>query len=56
MLIALVVMTVLILGIKFSSRLNQVVVAIKLAVVLFVIVAGVQYVKADNYSPFIPPS
>jgi basic amino acid/polyamine antiporter, APA family len=55
-LIALVVMTVLILGIKFSSRLNQVVVAIKLAVVLLVIVAGLQYVKADNYSPFIPTS
>ncbi|HET7196127.1 MAG TPA: amino acid permease, partial [Nocardioides sp.] len=51
-LIALVVMTVLILGIKFSSRLNQVVVAIKLAVVLLVIFAGLQYVKADNYSPF----
>jgi basic amino acid/polyamine antiporter, APA family len=50
------VMTVLILGIKFSSRLNQVVVAIKLAVVLLVIFAGLQYVKADNYSPFIPPS
>jgi APA family basic amino acid/polyamine antiporter len=55
-LIALVVMTVLMLGIKFSSRINQVVVAIKLAVVLLVIVAGLQYVKADNYSPFIPPS
>ena len=55
-LIALIVMTVLILGIKFSSRLNQVVVAIKLAVVLLVIFAGLQYVKADNYSPFIPPS
>jgi len=55
-LVALVVMMVLILGIKFSSRLNQVVVAIKLAVVLLVIFAGLQYVKADNYSPFIPPS
>ena len=55
-LVALAVMTVLILGIKFSSRLNQVVVAIKLAVVLFVIVAGLQYVKAENYSPFIPPA
>jgi APA family basic amino acid/polyamine antiporter len=49
-------MTVLILGIKFSSRLTQVVVAIKIAVVLLVIFAGLQYVKAENYSPFIPPS
>jgi basic amino acid/polyamine antiporter, APA family len=55
-LIALAVMVVLILGIKLSSRINQVVVAIKLAVVLLVIVAGLGYVKAENYMPFIPPS
>ncbi|HEX6150401.1 amino acid permease [Nocardioides sp.] len=55
-LVALAVMTVLIVGIKFSSRLNQVVVAIKLAVVLLVIVAGIGYIDRDNYSPFVPPS
>jgi basic amino acid/polyamine antiporter, APA family len=55
-LISLAVMTVLIIGIKFSSRLNQVVVAIKLTVVLLVIVAGIGYISADNYSPFIPPA
>jgi APA family basic amino acid/polyamine antiporter len=55
-LIALAVMTVLILGIKLSSRINQVVVAIKVAVVLLVIVAGLSYIDTDNYSPFIPPA
>jgi len=55
-LVALAVMTVLILGIKLSSALNQLVVAIKLAVVLLVIVAGIGYIKADNYTPFIPSS
>ena len=56
-LVALLVMTVLILGIKFSSRLNQVVVAIKLAVVAASSSSPAsQYVKADNYSPFIPPA
>ncbi|HSE71881.1 MAG TPA: amino acid permease [Nocardioidaceae bacterium] len=54
--IALVVMAVLIIGIKLSSRINQVVVAIKLAVVALVIVAGVGYVSASNFSPFVPPS
>jgi APA family basic amino acid/polyamine antiporter len=34
----------------------MVMVAIKLTVVLFVIVAGLFYIKARNYSPFIPPS
>ncbi|QNN52945.1 amino acid permease [Nocardioides mesophilus] len=55
-LIALLVMTVLIRGIKLSSRINQVVVAIKLAVVALVIVMGIGYIKAANYAPFIPES
>jgi APA family basic amino acid/polyamine antiporter len=55
-LIALLVAGVLIGGIKLSSRINQVVVAIKLAVVGLVIVMGVGYIKVSNYTPFIPPS
>ncbi len=47
---------ILIGGIKLSSRVNQVVVAIKLAVVFLVIIVGFFYVKADNYRPFIPKS
>jgi len=43
-------------GIKVSSRVNMTMVAIKLSIVLFVIVAGLFYVKTANYSPFIPPS
>ncbi len=55
-LIALAVMVVLMLGIKLSSVINQVVVAIKLGVVLLVIIAGIGYIDASNYSPFVPPS
>ena len=55
-LIALAVMAVLIFGIKLSSRINQVVVAIKLAVVVMVIVAGIGFIDASNYSPFVPES
>jgi len=55
-LISLLVAGVLIGGIKLSSRINQVIVAIKLAVVGLVIVMGVGYIKTANYSPFIPPS
>ncbi len=54
--ISLLVMGVLVAGIKFSSMLNQIIVAIKLLVVGAVIVFGIGYVKADNYSPFVPPS
>ena len=55
-LITLTCAAVLIGGIKLSSRVNQVVVAIKLGVVALVIVVGIAYVKTSNYSPFIPPS
>jgi basic amino acid/polyamine antiporter, APA family len=55
-LISLFVMGVLIAGIKLSSRVNQVIVAIKLAVVAAVILFGVSQVSRENYSPFVPPS
>src|SRR3954447_18503700 len=54
--IALLMTGVLILGIKLSSRVTSVIVAIKIVIVLLVIVVGVFYVKAANYSPFIPPA
>jgi APA family basic amino acid/polyamine antiporter len=45
---------VLIVGIRESARLNAAMVVIKLAAVLFVIVAGLFYVKAANWHPFAP--
>jgi basic amino acid/polyamine antiporter, APA family len=54
--IVLLLTGVICLGIKISARVNAVVTVIKIAIVLFVIVAGLFYVKAANYSPFIPPS
>jgi APA family basic amino acid/polyamine antiporter len=55
-LIVLILTGVICLGIKVSARINTVIVTIKVAIVLFVIIAGLFYVKASNYSPFIPPS
>src|SRR4051794_22135665 len=54
MLIVLILTGILVLGIKLSSRVTSVIVAIKLLIVLLVIVVGFFYVKAENYSPFIP--
>ena len=56
MIISLLVMGVLIAGIRFSSVLNQIVVAIKLLVVAAVILVGVTQIDPDNYTPFIPKS
>lgn len=47
---------VLVLGTKLSARVNNVVTIIKIAIVLFVIVVGFFFVKAQNYTPFVPPS
>jgi APA family basic amino acid/polyamine antiporter len=54
MLIVLAVTALLVLGVKISSRVNAVIVAIKIAVVLLVIFAGLFFIKAANYHPFIP--
>jgi len=43
-------------GIKESLRVNLVLVGVKLFIVLFVIVAGLSYIKTSNYTPFIPPA
>ncbi|MCM6777104.1 amino acid permease [Nocardia sp. CDC159] len=43
-------------GTKVSSRVSAVAVAIKLAVIALVIVVGLTYFKAENLSPYIPPS
>src|SRR4051812_25582308 len=54
--IVLLLTAVICAGIKMSARINNVIVAVKVAIVLFVIIAGLFYVKVENYSPFIPPS
>jgi basic amino acid/polyamine antiporter, APA family len=54
--IVLILTGVICFGIKVSSRVNLVMVSIKVAVVLFVIIAGLFYIKTANYHPFIPPA
>ncbi|MFC4586953.1 amino acid permease [Sphaerisporangium corydalis] len=53
-LVVLALTAVLVAGIKLSSRVNLVVVAIKVTVVLLVIVAGLFFIKGANYTPFVP--
>lgn len=56
MLIALVITALLVAGTKLSSRVNQVITAIKVTVVLVVVAVGIGYITVDNYVPFIPPA
>ena len=54
--IVLILTAVICVGIKISAQVNFVFVAIKLAIVLLVIIAGIFFIKTSNWSPFIPPS
>ena len=53
-LIAIAVTIVLVIGIRESAGTNTVIVALKVAIVLFVIVVGAFYVNPDNWHPFAP--
>ncbi|GAA1329140.1 amino acid permease [Pseudonocardia xinjiangensis] len=56
LLIAIALTTVLVLGVKMSSRVSKIITAFKVLVVVLVVAVGARYVKASNYTPFIPPS
>ncbi|TDK90789.1 amino acid permease [Mycobacterium paragordonae] len=54
LLIVVLVAILLALGTKLSSRFSAVVTAIKVSVVILVVIVGSFYIKAANYTPFIP--
>ena len=54
--IVAIVTTLLALGTKLSSNVSAVITLVKVAVVLVVICVGAFYIKAANYSPYIPPA
>jgi APA family basic amino acid/polyamine antiporter len=56
MLIVGVVTILLVVGIKESTRFNNAIVVLKLAVILAFIGFGAAYVNADNWQPFVPPA
>src|SRR5690625_2472186 len=47
---------ILIRGIRGSSRVNNIMVTLKIAIVLAFIVIGWHYIRPDNLTPFIPPN
>jgi APA family basic amino acid/polyamine antiporter len=54
--IILLMSTLLIIGIQESARVNGVIVALKVVIVIIVIAVGFGYVNRANYHPFIPPN
>jgi basic amino acid/polyamine antiporter, APA family len=54
MLLVLALTALLVIGIRESARLNNVIVAVKVLIVLLVIGFGFQYVNSENWTPFMP--
>lgn len=52
--IILLVTALLIRGTSESAKVNNVIVAIKLAVVLFFLIVGVAHIHSGNWTPFLP--
>jgi APA family basic amino acid/polyamine antiporter len=44
----------LVIGIKESSRFNNVIVFLKVGVVLLFVLLGIKYIRPENWTPFIP--
>lgn len=53
-LIVFVIMSLLIIGVRESSRFNTVIVFIKLSVILLFVAIGIYHINPANYSPFFP--
>ncbi|MGW2228710.1 amino acid permease [Streptomyces formicae] len=54
--LVLVLTAILVAGMKLSSRVTNVIVAVKVTVVLLVIIVGAFFITGANYDPFVPPS
>jgi APA family basic amino acid/polyamine antiporter len=52
--IVAVITTILVIGIKESANVNNVIVIVKVSVVLLFVAIGVSYVDSANWRPFIP--
>ncbi len=48
--------TILVIGIKESASINNLIVLLKVAIVLVILFVGVQHITPSNWKPFIPPN
>ena len=56
MLISAAATLLLLIGIRESARVNAVIVAVKVTVVLLIIGLGAMFISTENWHPFIPPN
>jgi APA family basic amino acid/polyamine antiporter len=56
MVIVWLMSAVLVLGIRESARVNNLIVVLKLSIILLVVVIGIGHLEPANWKPFIPPN
>jgi APA family basic amino acid/polyamine antiporter len=56
MLIVLAASAVLVIGIKESARINNLIVILKVAIILLIVLYGLQHINTDNWKPLVPPN
>lgn len=54
--LCLIIMSILMIGVRLSSSVNNIFVGVKLTVILLFIFVGIGYINPENYNPFIPPN
>lgn len=54
--ITTIMTTILIIGIRESAKVNNWIVYLKVAIILIVVIYGLQHVNPANWDPFIPPN
>jgi APA family basic amino acid/polyamine antiporter len=56
MLIVLAATAVLVIGIKESARINNLIVILKVGIILLIVLYGLSHINTDNWKPLIPPN
>jgi APA family basic amino acid/polyamine antiporter len=52
--IVMLITIVLVVGIKESSFMNNIFVGLKILILIFFVIAGLKFIKPENWSPFMP--
>ncbi|HWO88048.1 MAG TPA: amino acid permease [Gemmatimonadales bacterium] len=55
-LVVALVTTILVIGIRESARVNNLIVILKVSIILLIVAVGLGHISADNWTPFIPPN
>lgn len=56
LIVTAIMTTILVVGIRESANVNNLIVYLKVAIILVVVVYGLQHINPANWKPFIPPN